>query len=156
MKLIPPFDDDDLPGHQREGILAGCFENDSRLGVTSRFREEASSLVRGIEQRYPPTRFSELYQGRTEIPDDSLVIRVLNDVDVHCQETSEYLNRFKTTQEIFRIGSQFGGCRTSTIEIGLAALLIQRAVQQGYLQEKVKLVEGKRVPYLSVANPDLN
>ena len=156
MRIIPPFDDDSLPGHQREGILAGCFENDSRLGVTSRFREESSSLLQGIAERYPLTRFSELYQGRTEIPDDSLVIKVLNDVDVHCQETSEYLDQFKTTQEIFRIGSQFGGCRTSTIEIGLAALLIQRAVQQGYLQEKVKLVEGKRVPYLSVANPDLN
>lgn len=156
MKLITPFDDDNLPGHQIEGILAGCFENDPRLSVTSRFRTEASALLQGLSERYPLTRLSALYQSSTEVPYDSLVIKVLNDVDVFFQATSEYLDQSEPTQEIFRVSSEFGGCRSSTVEIGLAALLIQRAVQQDYLREDVKRVDGKRVVYLSIMGQDQN
>ncbi len=156
MKIITPFDDDNLLGHQSEGILAGCFKNDYNLGVTSRFGKEASSLVRGLEERYSLTKISELFKSSTDILYHSLVIRVLNDVDVFCGDTREYLDKSEATQELFRISSKFGGCRSSTVEIGLAALLIQRAVQKGYLQESVRRVDERNVVYLSLVEQEKN
>ncbi len=156
MQIIPPFSDDNLPGHQREGILAGCFENDLKLRVTSQFKEEASSLFQGIEQRYPLARLSALYVGHTEIPYSSLVVRVLNDIDVFYEPTKVYLDEPETTEELFRISRDLRRCRVSTVEIGLAALLIERAVESGYLRKDVKLIGKRDVEYLSLAERDIN
>ncbi len=156
MSIFPPI----LEGHHveyhREGILTACFENDPSLRVTSRFRREASSLVDGIEERYPQTRFADLYKSSAELPYESLVVRVLNDVSVACPETAEYLDKPEPTEEFFRVRSAFERCRSTTLELGLAALLIERAVQRGYLRERETHVDGKRTKYLSLAEQNRN
>ncbi len=151
MSIIPPILEGHHVGYQREGILAGCFENDTRLSVTSGFRNEASSLVAGIEERYPLARFSDLYKSSSELPLESLAVRVLNDVSVACSKTAEYLDEPEPTDEVLRVGFAFGRCRSTTVELGLAALLIERAVQKGYLRERETRVDGKREVYLSLS-----